>query len=275
MNLENDIKQKAEQLRKNAEAKIQQAQIKEQKYQQWLENQKKNNPNFRDYDENPLIIQSYEEFFVLTLLVSSFLFACILAGMLNELRWREVPRELLWLSLIPMSYIIIVAIFQKFKFKNHKIKFTNRYIEFYDYGKLKRQCKILEDELARPFFTQCTMKKSIPDIFFDLFMILLIILSFLSSGILEMYFFISFYLANLILKFLFYIFTSKSLKNFKIFPFIQVNKPHHTVPMYGALLSARYYLVYLYNDEIYKKVKKYFLQKNINIDNLPKSYNIL
>jgi hypothetical protein len=30
--LENDIKQKAEQLRKNAEAKIQQAQIKEQKY---------------------------------------------------------------------------------------------------------------------------------------------------------------------------------------------------------------------------------------------------
>ena len=33
--------------------------------------------------------------------------------------------------------------------------------------------------------------------------------------------------------------------------------------MYGALLSARYYLVYLYNDEIYKEVKKYFLQKNI------------
>lgn len=125
--MENDIKQKAEQLRKNAEAKIQQAQIKEQKYQQWLENQKKNNSNFRDYDENPLIIQSYEEFFVLTLLVSFFLFACILAGMLNELRWR---------------------------------------IEFYDYGKLKRQCKILEEKLARPFFAQCTMKKSI-NVFFD------------------------------------------------------------------------------------------------------------
>jgi len=274
--LNNDIKQRAEQLRKNAEAKIQQAQIKEQKYQQWLENQKQNNPNFRNYDENPLIIQSYEEFFVLTLLVSSFLFACILAGILNELRWREVPQELLWLSLIPMSYIIIVAIFQKFKFKNHKIKFTNSYIEFYDYGKLKRQCKILEDELARPFFTECTMKKSKFDILFNLFILLVIILTFLSAGILEtMYFLISFYLANLILKFLFYIFASKSLKNFKIFPFIQVDKPHHTVPMYGALLSARYYLIYLYNDEIYKEVKKYFLQKNINIDNLPKSYNIL
>lgn len=71
--MENDIKQKAEQLRKNAEAKIQQAQIKEQKYQQWLENQKKNNPNFRDYDENPLIIQSYEEFFVFN--IACFIFS--------------------------------------------------------------------------------------------------------------------------------------------------------------------------------------------------------
>lgn len=44
--------------------------------------------------------------------------------------------------------------------------------------------------------------------------------------------------------------------------------------MYGALLSARYYLIYLYNYEIYKEVKQYFLQKNIDIDNLPKSYNI-
>ena len=276
--MENDIKQRAEQLRKNAEAKIQQAQIREQKYQQWLENQKQNNPNFRDYDENPLIIQSYEEFFILTLLGSSSISCLILFGLLENL-WDYGTIEdkvFFWFSLIPITYIVIVAIFQKFKFKNHKIKFTNRYIKFYDYGKLKRQCKILEDELARPFFTQCTIKKSKFDILFNLFMVLVISLTFLSAGILEtMYFLISFYLANLILKFLFYIFASKSLKNFKIFPFIQVDKPHHTVPMYGALLSAIYYLIHLYNDEIYKEVKKYFLQKNINIDDLPKSYNIL
>ena len=71
--MNNDIKQRAEQLRKNAKAKIHQAQIKEQKYQQWLENQKQNNPNFRDYDENPLIIQSYEEFFVLSLFIPSLM----------------------------------------------------------------------------------------------------------------------------------------------------------------------------------------------------------
>jgi len=134
--LENDIKQRAEQLRKNAEAKIQQAQIKKQKYQQWLENQKQNNPNFRDYDENPLIIQSYEEFFVLTLLGSSFISCLILFGLLENLwDYGTIEDKVFFrFSLIPITYIVIVAIFQKFKFKNHKIKFTNRYIEFYDYG---------------------------------------------------------------------------------------------------------------------------------------------
>ena len=119
--MENDIKQRAEQLKKNAEAKIQQAQIKEQKYQQWLENQKQNNPNFRDYDENPLIIQSYEEFFVLTLWTSSFLFCSIFSGILQELRRGEIPQEFLWISLIPITFIIIVAFFQKFKFSQTSV----------------------------------------------------------------------------------------------------------------------------------------------------------
>ncbi|MDA3052796.1 CCDC34 family protein [Campylobacter sp. JMF_01 NE2] len=276
MENEKIMREKAEQMTKKAEMKIQQAKEKEVKYQQWLKNKKQTDPNFRDYDENPLIIQSYEEFFVLTLLVSSFIFAGIFSGILEELRWREVPQELLWLSLIPVSYIVIVAILQKFKFKNHKIKFTNHHIEFYDYGKLKRKCKISNDELARPFFAQCTINKSKSDILFDLFIIFLIILSFLSTGILKtMYFLLSFYFSNLILKFFAFVFISKNLNGFKIFPFIQIAMPHYTVPMYGALLSARYYLIYLYNDEIYKEVKKYFLQKDINIDNLPKSYNIL
>ncbi|MDA3046268.1 CCDC34 family protein [Campylobacter sp. VBCF_06 NA8] len=276
MDNEKIMREKAEQMTKKAEMKIQQAKEKEAKYQQWLENKKQTDPNFRDYDKEPLIIQSYEEFFVLTLWISSFVFAGIFAGILNELRWGKVPQELLWLSLIPIGYIVIVAILQKFKFKNHKIKFTNHHIEFYDYGKLKRKCNIIQDELAKPFFTQCTMKKSMFDIFFDLFMLIVISLTFLSTGILKtMYFLLSFYFSNLILKFFAFVFISKNLNGFKIFPFIQIAMPHHTVPMYGALLSARYYLIYLYNDEIYKEVKKYFLQKNINIDNLPKSYNIL
>lgn len=72
LNLNNEkiMREKAEQMTKNAEMKIQKAQTKEAKYQQWLENKKQNDPNFRDYDENPLIIKSYEKFFVLTLTFS-------------------------------------------------------------------------------------------------------------------------------------------------------------------------------------------------------------
>lgn len=37
-----------------------------------------------------------------------------------------------------IGYIFVVTICQKQYFSNHKIKFCNKYIEFYDYGKLKK-----------------------------------------------------------------------------------------------------------------------------------------
>ena len=268
--MENDIKQRAEQLKKNAEAKMQQAQLKEQKYQQELELQKKNNPNFRDYDKEPLIIQSYEEFFVLTLRISSCFFAGIFAGILNELRWGKVPRELLWFSLIPITFIIIVAIFQKFKFKNHKIKFTNHNIEFYDYGKLKRKCKIAEDELGRTFFANSCVKTETYHIIVYFIVIFILIIDG-SKLLLPL---ILFYLVNLMFKFIFYLFINRNLKGFSALPFVRISNEVYTVSMYATPISGRYFMIYIYNDEIYKEVKKYFLQKNINIDNLPKSYKV-
>lgn len=268
--MENDIKQRAEQLKKNAEAKMQQAQLKEQKYQQELEFQKKNNPNFRDYDENPLIIQSYEEFFVLTLWISSLLFCSIFNGILQELPWGEIPQEFLWISLIPITFIIIVAIFQKFKFKNHKIKFTNRNIEFYDYGKLKRKCKITEDELGRTFFANSCVKTEK----YHILVYLIVIFFLIIDGSKLLLPLILFYLVNLMFKFIFYLFINKNLKGFMILPFIRISNEVYTVSMYATPISGRYFMIYIYNDEIYKEVKKYFLQKNINIDNLPKSYKV-
>ena len=268
--MENDIKQRAEQLKKNAEAKMQQAQLKEQKYQQELEFQKKNNPNFRDYDKEPLIIQSYEEFFVLTLRISSCVFAGIFAGILNELRWGKVPRELLCLSLIPISYIVIVAIFQKFKFKNHKIKFTNHNIEFYDYGKLKRKCKITEDELGRTFFANSCVKT---ETFHIIVYFIAIVLLIVGGGKLLLPF-ILLYLSNLMFKFIFYLFINKNLKCFSALPFIRISNEVFTVSMYATPISGRYFMIYLYNDEIYKEVRRYFFQQGINIDNLPKSYKV-
>lgn len=52
-----------------------------------------------------------------------------------------------------VGYIFVVTICQKQYFSNHKIKFCNKYIEFYDYGKLKKQSKIVASELILPFST--------------------------------------------------------------------------------------------------------------------------
>ena len=85
---------------------------------------------------------------------------------------------------------------------------------------------------------------------------------------------IFFYISHLIFRFIFYIFLNRSFKGFLTFPFIKVADETFTAHGYGSVFSSRYFLVYLYNDEIYKEVKKYFLQKNINIDDLPKSYKV-
>lgn len=156
LNSQNYIKQKAEQLTKNIEAKMLQERLNEIKYQKELEIKKKNNPNFRDYDENPLIIKSYEKFFVLTLFLSSLMFSGVFYWFVKDLYdGVDLQYSNCWkFGIFPTIYIIVVAIFQKFKYKNHTIKFTNRYIEFYDNTKLKRRCEIIYGELARPFFFQ-------------------------------------------------------------------------------------------------------------------------
>lgn len=74
------MREKAEQLAKNAEMKIQKSNEKEAKYQQDLEFQKKNNPNCRDYDKNPLIIKDYKSqanLISIFLMVLAFIMLCI------------------------------------------------------------------------------------------------------------------------------------------------------------------------------------------------------
>ncbi|MDA3056116.1 MULTISPECIES: hypothetical protein [unclassified Campylobacter] len=275
MNNQNKMRERAEQLKKNAEAKIQKAQLKEQKYQQDLEFQKKNNPNFRDYDKDPLIIQSYEEFFVLSLFMPSGILSAYFYELLEDFyKFNSVSFNIIWL-IIPLAWILIAYLFQKTHFSKHKIKFTNQYIEFIDNGKLKKQCEIIENKLVKPFFTSCNINNKIPMIAFVYCMILLAIFlyykgaKFFITIFVMLIFFCFFYI---LIKFLFYLFLNKSLKGFLVFPFIQVTDKSFTAPGHGILFSARYFLVYLYNDEIYKEVKKYFLQKNINIDNLPIRY---
>ena len=264
------MREKAEQMAKNAEMKIQKAQTKEAKYQQWLENKKQTDPNFRDYDENPLIIKSYEKFFALTLFISSLCLSAILFYFIMNLFYKDwYASGLEFLSITMVAYIVIVYIIHKFKFKNHKIKFTNRYIEFYDDGKLKRQCEIVRDKLVKSFcMATGTHRESLVIKISELIFLLGIIILSKGKFILIM---VIFYFSAFLIKLFFYFFINVSLKGFKIFPFIRIATANITI----ATMSERYFMIYLYNDEIYKEVKKYFLQKNIDIDKLPKDYWII
>ena len=84
------------------------------------------------------------------------------------------------------------------------------------------------------------------------------------------------YITNMLLKLIVYFYINRSLKGFKIFPFIKVDEPWHGGYLYySVVVSAHYYLIYLYSSEIYDEVKEYFLQKNINIDYIKKDYTVL
>ncbi|MBR7047546.1 MAG: hypothetical protein IKI43_04205, partial [Campylobacter sp.] len=74
------------------------------------------------------------------------------------------------------------------------------------------------------------------------------------------------FLANILIKLFVYFFINKNLKGFRVFPFIRVCSQDLRHNMYGA------HLIYFYNNEVYFEVKKYFLQKDIDIDELPKAY---
>ena len=276
LNLNNEkiMREKAEQMAKNAEMKIQKAQLKEQKYQQDLEFQKKNNPNFRDYDKDPLIIQSYEEFFVLIMFLSSLLLSLIISYFCKELYKGSTiyASEYVGGFCLLFGYIFVISIFQKTHFSHHKIKFTNRYIEFYDYGKLKRQCEIISDELVLPFSEFYSKKSKLDSA--DIFIYLLLIAFILVSKGFVLLIVICFYFSNFFIKFIIYLLINKNLKGFKIFPFIQISKPTFLLS-YKNIFAMRYYLIYMYNYQIYKEVKKYFLQQGVNINNLPKKYSVI
>ena len=253
LNNEKTMREKAEQMAKNAEMKIQQAKEKERKYQENLEFQKKNNPNFRDYDENPLTIQSYEEFFVLSLFIPSLAFSACFIGLLEKLYKPNSSDFHFLLIILPIGWICIAYLFQKTHFSHHKIKFTNKCIEFYDYGKLKRQCEIIENKMAKPFFIYCDVSDKKQTFVFVYFLVILIGF-FIYKPIMITIVYISFCFSYILIKFLFYLFLNKTLKGFSVFSFIQISNPIGTA--FRSPLSIRYFVIYLYNDEIFF-TKKY------------------
>ena len=225
------------------------------------------NSNARNYDKDPIIIKNYEKFFV----YAHLLVFLQVSGLLLSFIWDIVDFGYIYVDdyleacIMILLIAVITYIFTAIRNKR-EIRFTDQYIEFLDKGVVKRQCKVEKDKLCKNFSTQN---------FSTSWFIAGIILCIGSLGIILVILFFM-YVANVFIKFVVYFCINKGIKGFKIFPFIKVDEPWHGGYLYySVVVSAHYYLIYLYSSEIYDEVREYFLQKNINIDYIKKDYTVL
>ena len=224
------------------------------------------NSNARNYDKDPIIIKNYEKFFV----YAHLLVFLQVSGLLLSFIWDIVDfghiyvDDYLEACIMILLIAVITYIFTAIRNKR-EIRFTDQYIEFLDKGIVKRQCKVEKDKLCKNFSTQNFRTPSF---------IVLIIFCVGSLGFFFV-FLLCMYVANIFIKFVVYCCINKGIKGFKIFPFIKVDEPWHGGYLYySVVVSAHYYLIYLYSSQIYDEVREYFLQKNINIDYIKKDYTV-
>ena len=224
------------------------------------------NSNARNYDKDPIVIKNYEKFFVY-----ARLFIILPVSGMPLLLIRDIidfgyidTYEYLLSCMVLLLIAVITYIFTAIRNKR-EIRFTDQYIEFLDKGVVKRQCKVEKDKLCKNFSTQNFRTPSF---------IVLVIFCVGSLGFFFV-FLLCMYVANIFIKFVVYFCINKGIKGFKIFPFIKVDEPWHGGYLYySVVVSAHYYLIYLYSSEIYDEVREYFLQKNINIDYIKKDYTV-
>ena len=224
------------------------------------------NSNVRNYDKDPIVIKNYEKFFVYAhLLVFLPVSGMPLFFIRDIIDLGYIDKvDYLTTSIAILLIAVITYIFTAIRNKR-EIRFTDQYIEFLDKGVVKRQCKVEKDKLCKNFSTQNFRTPSF---------IVLVIFCVGSLGFFFV-FLLCMYVANIFIKFVIYFCINKGIKGCKIFPFIKVDEPWHGGYLYySVVVSAHYYLIYLYSSQIYDEVREYFLQKNINIDYIKKDYTV-
>ena len=220
----------------------------------------------RDYDKDPLIITDYSNFIAFTFCVASFLCAASLyVFAINYFEGRDDSFFACFSPvLMALAFTLLTYIFSMVLYRS-EIKFTNRYIEFIQKGKVeKRYCITKNHDMIRPFFVGDNKGSDLGDKAF--IFVGLAGMTFISNG-LFLLFWLAYYLSNLAIKFLLYLILNGNLRGFRVFPCIKLGA------QYLGYRSIRYFLIYFYNEKIYDEVSEYFLQKDINIDEIEKSYS--
>ena len=247
-----------------------------------IENLNNTNSSQRDYDKEPLIIKSYERFFVYNLFIFPFLFALTIALSIRDLFDKNEP-----LSSI-IGFDIIMTIFLALEFiityklyvENSKstIHFKNNSIEFYDGLKLKSITHLsnVENYICKPFFTNWHLQgelKTAKYTIIAIFIYLMVTSNYMATFIILL---ICFYLGILILKILVFYKINSSLKGFTSFLNIVIDLPKSPdikSAINATVFNAEYYMIYIVDINRYFEIKKYFLaRKNIKIDKIRKEY---
>ena len=231
------------------------------------------NSKARDYDKDPIAIKNYEKFFVYSSLVLllpiSTLHAFLIIDFINH-DDIDIVQYFAILFIILLS-IVIISIFTVIR-PRQEIKFTNNYIEFISDDLVEKRCEIDENALSLNF--SIGILASLYEIGKSEKIFLYFIAIFMCVTWWNIFFIAVFftYLFGFLLNFIFYLFINRNLKGFRALPFIRIARPSYGRWFRNKPVYPRYYLVYLYNQKIYDEIKKYFLRKSVNINNVKKDY---
>ncbi len=239
-------------------------------------------PKARDYDKYPIIVKNYERLLISTI---TFLYAPMILGGYILSIWDLIFSKH-HISMMEIGSSIIFGIFIAIALRliysccvsnnNRKIYFMNNSIDFYNNGELERRTNNLHLNyvMGRPFWGYCNDDKVRRLIYNIIIIFSIAALSFLSSQILL--FFIFSILSAIFLKIFFHFLIVGNFKNFSFFSAIVVDYPYYeqeNTYYLSSILSAKNYLVCVYDTERLNEIKEWFLvRKNINIDKIEKYY---
>ena len=238
--------------------------------------------DYRDYDKDPLIVKNYERLLISTI---TFLYAPMILGGYILSIWDLIFSKH-HISMMEIGSSIIFGIFIAIALRliynccvsnnNRKIYFMNNSIDFYNNGELERRTNNLHLNyvIGRPFWGYCNDDKVRRLIYNIIIIFSIAALSFLSSQILL--FFIFSILSAIFLKIFFHFLIVGNFKNFSFFSAIVVDYPYYeqkNTYYLSSILSAKNYLVCVYDTERLNEIKEWFLiRKHIDIDKIEKYY---
>lgn len=227
----------------------------------------------RDYDKDPIAIKNYEKFFVYSFLVlllpTSTLHTFLIIDFINHEDIDMV--QYFAISFIILLSTVIISIFTVIR-PRQEIKFTNKYIQFISDGLVEKRCEIDENALSLNFsigILASSYEIGKSEKIFLYFIAIFMCVTWWNIFFIAVFFT---YLFGFLLNFILYLFINRNLKGFRILPFIRIARPSYGRWFRNKPVYPRYYLVYLYNQKIYDKIREYFLRKSVNINSVKKDY---